>query len=147
MSGSLPEEATRRLREIVAADPDVEVAAIFGSAARGRLRAESDVDIYLRLQRGVRWSSRRELLLSAELADAVGREVHLILEDEERTSVILRLEVARHGRLLCEARPGAWVELRARAMLAYVDLEPWMARCGEGIRRALAARVEDAHAR
>jgi len=61
--------------------------------------------------------------------------------------VILRLEVARHGRLLYERRPGAWVELRARAMLAYADLEPWMRRSGEGVRRALALPHEDTHAR
>ena len=147
MNRTLPEETFVRIREVLQAAPDVEVAACFGSAARGRLTADSDVDVYVRLRRGASWSPQQELALIPELCAAAGREVDLTLEDEERTSVILRLEVARHGRLLFERRPGAWVDLRARAMLAYADLEPWMRLCGEGVRRALASRIEDAHAR
>src|SRR5262245_6499861 len=147
MGRVLSDEAFARMREVLEADPDVEVAACFGSAARERLRPDSDVDLYVRLRPGASWSPHRELSLVADLSAATRREVDLIVEDEARTSVILRLEVARHGRLLHERRSGAWVELRARAMLAYADIEPWMRRCGEGIRRMLAARVEDAHAR
>jgi predicted nucleotidyltransferase len=138
MSTTLSEEAFARMRAVLLPASDVEVAACFGSAARGRLHAGSDVDVYVRLCHGVSWSPQQELALTSELSAAVGREVDLSVEHEDRTSVILRLEVARHGRLLCERRLGAWVELRARAMLAYADIEPWMRRCGEGVRRALA---------
>jgi predicted nucleotidyltransferase len=147
MTRTLPDQAIARIRDVLQADPDVEVAALFGSAARGRLHAGSDVDVYVRLRPGAAWSPHRELSLASDLSEAAGREVDLTIEDEERTSVILRLEIARHGRLLTERRGGAWVDLRARAMLAYADLEPWMRRCGEGVRRALASRVEGAHAR
>ena len=147
MSRTLSDETFARIRAVLEADPDVEVAACFGSAASGRLRADSDVDVYVRLRPGASWSPHRELSLVSDLSAAAGREVDFTLEDEERTSVILRLEVARHGRLLYERRPGAWVEVRARAMLAYADMEPWMRRCGEGIRRALALSQEDEHAR
>jgi predicted nucleotidyltransferase len=147
MSRALSDETFARLRAVLQADTDVEVAACFGSAARGRMRTDSDVDIYVRLGPGASWSPHRELSLVSDLSAAAAREIDLTVEDEGRTSVILRLEVARHGRLIFERRPGAWVELRARAMLAYADLEPWMRRCGEGIRRALASPLEDAHAR
>lgn len=147
MDRTLSEETFARIRDVLQAAPDVEVAACFGSAARGRLRADSDVDIYLRLRRGASWAPQQDLALASELTAAAGREVDLTVEDEERTSVLLRLEVARHGRLLVERRAGAWVDLRARAMLAYADLEPWMRRCGEGVRRVLAERLEAAHAR
>jgi predicted nucleotidyltransferase len=140
MNRALPEETWSRLRATVEADPDIEVAACFGSAARERMREDSDVDIYVKLRPGVVWSPHRELELTAALSEATGREVDLTVQDEGRTSVLLRLEVARHGRLLHEARPGAWVALRAGAMLAYADIEPWMRRCGEGVRRALLAR-------
>jgi hypothetical protein len=61
------------------------------------------------------------------------------------TSTLSEETFARiHGRLLCERRHGGWVELRARAMLAYVDIEPWMRRCGEGVRRVLASRLRAA---
>jgi uncharacterized protein len=147
MNRTLPEETLARIRDVLQAASDVEVAAYFGSAARGRLRADSDMDVYVRLRHGASWLPQQELSLVAELSAAAGREVDLTLEDEERTSVILRLEVARHGRLLFERRAGAWVDLRARAMLAYADLEPWMRRCGEGIRRVLASRLEVTRAR
>jgi predicted nucleotidyltransferase len=147
MSRTLSDETIARIRDVLDADPDVEVAAMFGSAARGRLRPDSDVDIYVRLLPGVSWSLHHELSLASDLSAAARREIDLIVEDEGRTSVILRLEVARHGRLLLERRPGAWVDLRARAMLAHADLEPWMRLCGEGVRRALAARLEGAHGR
>ena len=52
--------------------------------------------------------------MASDLSAAAGREVDSTLEDEERTSVILRLEVARHGRVLCERHPGAWVDARSR---------------------------------
>jgi predicted nucleotidyltransferase len=147
MSQTLSDETIARIRAVLDADADVEVAAMFGSAARGRLRPDSDVDIYVRLRHGASWSLHRELGLASDLSAAVRREIDVTVEDEERTSVILRLEVARHGRLLTERRPGAWVDLRARAMLAYADLEPWMRLCDEGCRRALAARLEGVHAR
>ena len=147
MSRTLSDETFARLRDVLQADPDVEVAACFGSAAWGRLSADSDIDIYVKLRRGAGWSPHQELSLASELSVVAGREVDLTVEDEERTSVILRLQIARHGRLLCERRRGAWVELRARAMLAYADIEPWMRRCGEGVRRVLASRREQTHAR
>lgn len=147
MNRTLPEETFARIRDVLLAAPDVEVAACFGSAARGRLGPDSDVDIYVRLRRGAAWSGQQERALIPELSAAAGREIDLTVEDEDRTSVILRLEVARHGRLLFERRPGAWVDLRARAMVAYADLEPWMRRCGEGVRRELAERARGAHAR
>jgi predicted nucleotidyltransferase len=147
MNRTLSEETFARIRDVLQAAPDIEVAACFGSAARGRLRSDSDVDVYVQLRHGASWSPQQELSLIPELSAAAGREVDLTLEDEERTSVILRLEVARHGRLLFERRAGAWVDLRARAMLAYADLEPWMRRCGEGVRRVLASRVEGTVAR
>lgn len=146
MSQTLSDETFARLRDVLEADLDVEVAACFGSAACGRLRVDSDVDIYVKLRRGASWSPHQELALASELSAVARREVDLAVEDEERTSVILRLEVARHGRLLCERRRGAWVELRARAMLAYADIEPWMRRCGEGVRRVLASRLEETRA-
>src|ERR1700679_872504 len=133
MNRTLPDETFARIGDVLHAAPDVDVAAYFGSAARGRMRADSDVDVYVRLRRGASWSPQYERSLVLELSEAAGREVDLTVENEERTSVILRLEVARHGHLLFERRPGAWVELRARAMLVYADLEPWMRRCGTGV--------------
>jgi predicted nucleotidyltransferase len=121
----------------LAAEPDIRVAVLFGSGARGRLRPDSDVDVYLRLGPRVRWSTHRVLLLASELGAIARREVDLVIEDVDATSTILRLEVARHGVLLFERQPGAWTSLRASAFIAHADLEPWMRRCAEGVRRRI----------
>jgi predicted nucleotidyltransferase len=142
MERELSANRLAQLRELLAKEPDVEVAVLFGSAAAGRLTDESDVDIYLRLARGARWTPDRVRDLRWRLGDAVGRDVELVVEDRHATSVILRREVARRGVLIREARAGAWTGLRADAMIAYADLEPWMRRCGEGVRRAILAAEE-----
>jgi predicted nucleotidyltransferase len=128
-----PRELTERLR----AEQDVDVAVLFGSAARARLHSGSDVDVYVRLRRGARWTSHYVLALASELAGIVKREVDLVVEDLDATSVLLRMEVARHGVLLFERKPGAWTSLRASAFVAHADLEPWMRLCGEGVRRRI----------
>jgi predicted nucleotidyltransferase len=125
------------LHDVVARDEDVEVAALFGSATRDRLGPESDVDVYLRLRRGVRWSSSRENQLTRALERVVGREVDLIVEDRDTTSALLRMEVARSGRLVFERTPGAWTSLRADALVTYADLEPFMRICEAGVRRRI----------
>lgn len=140
MSSELAEATRDRLRAWFAGRGDVEVAALFGSAARGRMHPGSDIDLYIRLRRGRTWtwSEQREVVGSLEAV--AGAEVDLIVEDADRTSVILRLEVARHGVLLFEGSPGAWVTLRAEAMVAYAELEPTLRRCAEGVRRAIQGR-------
>ena len=120
----------------VLARPDVDVAALFGSAVSGRLRPDSDVDVYVRLARGTRWTARERRAVADEAARACGRDVDLVVEDPS-TSVILRREVAATGWLLHESEPGAWVDVRASAMLAYVDLEPYLRFIGDSIRESV----------
>ncbi len=123
------------LRELFARAPDVDVVALFGSAATGRMRPNSDCDLYVRLRDGAKWPLGLRLDLASEATAVCRREVDLIVEDES-TSVVLRREVASKGRPLYEARPGAWTDLRAAAVLAYMDLEPYLRRIGAAIRTA-----------
>ena len=127
-----------KLRGALAADDDIAVAAVFGSVSRGRARPESDLDIYVRLEPGVRWSAAREAVVREALERASHREVDLIVEDRDATSVILRRQVAIDGVPFLERSPGGWTSLRADAMVAYADLDPWMRRCGAGVRRRIA---------
>lgn len=142
MSPELESERLAALLAVLREDREVEVAALFGSAASGRMRAGSDVDLYLRLAPGARWTPERERERRLCFAEVLGQDVDLVVEDRDATSVILRREVARRGRLLHEAVPGAWTRLKAEAMIAYTDLEPWLRRCGEGVRRAIRRRAE-----
>jgi predicted nucleotidyltransferase len=115
----------------------VDCAVLFGSAATGRETPASDVDVYLRLAPGARWDLRERLELAAELSRLLRREIDLVVEDD-RTSVILRRQVAISGRLVYESRPGAFTDLKAAAMIAYADLEPLLRR----MRAAVLSRTE-----
>jgi predicted nucleotidyltransferase len=114
-------------------DPDVEVVALFGSAATGRLRPDSDLDLYVRLRPGKSWDLARRLSVASDVSRLLGREVDLVVEDEH-TSTILRRQVAQHGQPLWERRPGAWIDLQVAAVRAYTDLEPYLRRIGEATR-------------
>lgn len=65
--------------------------AVFGSAARGELGPESDLDILVEFQPGVTWGLEY-FSLEQELAEAVGRRVDLAtkkwLRPEVRSSIL-----------------------------------------------------------
>ena len=108
-----------RLREHLAADPEVRLAALFGSQARGEERAGSDVDVAILLAED---SSAERREVEAALARALGREVDVIhLPD---APPLLRFEIARDGILLVERDLHSWVDFRTRAMIDWWDWAP-----------------------
>lgn len=134
---ALNDDALGQLAARIALESDVEVAVVFGSAARGQLREDSDVDVYLVLRPGVSWTTAWLLGLEEELCDAVGRPVDLVVEDVESTSTLLRLQVAREGVPVHERVPGAWVRAKTRALMDYYDMEDTIDACAAGVRRRL----------
>ncbi len=62
------------------------MAALFGSAARGRLGPESDVDVYVRLRAGARWNGERRERFTRSLERIARREIDLVIEDRDGTS-------------------------------------------------------------
>lgn len=108
-----------RLREALARTPDVELAVLFGSHARGRPHRTSDVDVAVLLSNST-IDERKRLELS--LARAAQRAVDVVYLDE--ASPLLRFEIAREGTILLERKPHAWADFRARAMLDWWDWAP-----------------------
>ena len=121
------------LRVVARRYPEARLVVLCGSEARGEAVPWSDADV------GVSglpfW---RGLELGAELGAKVGREVHVV--DLDTASEALRYAVARDGVLVAEGAPDAWARFQAEAALRYFDLQPIIARCAEGARRALLAR-------
>ena len=121
------------LRAVARRYPEARLVVLFGSVARGEAVPWSDADV------GVAglpfW---RGLELGAELGAMVGREVHVI--DLDSASEALCFAVAREGILVAEGAPDAWACFQAAAALRWFDLQPIIARCAEGARRALLAR-------
>ena len=105
------------LRPALEAEPAVQLAVLFGSAARSALTRRSDLDI------GVTGISASQLsALAVTLARAAGREVDLIPLDS--APPLLRFEIARDGVLLLERSPDLWSDFRARAMVDWWDWAP-----------------------
>ena len=101
----------------LAEEPDVQLAVVFGSAARGSLHRRSDLDIGVT---GV--PSTTLAALAVTLSRIAGREVDLI--QLETAPALLRFEIARDGRVLLERRPHLWTEFQARAMVDWWDWAP-----------------------
>ena len=123
------------------AQAGVEVAILFGSAAKGRLRPDSDIDIGILPSPDRALGFDEELALAAELEQILGREVDLVRLDT--ASTLLRFE-ASQGRRLYEARPGSFADFVARALVEHEDLRPILLRCAAGMFRRLKAAHDKA---
>lgn len=129
-------ELEDRLRAALERQPEVLVAYLFGSAARGRPGPLSDVDVAVLLAEDSDRTGRR-LDLIGDLAAAAGTdEIDLVVLNDAPNELAFR--VIRDGRvLLCrDERTRVWH--RARTILEYLDLEPLRRALAEGLRRRLA---------
>ena len=102
-------------------NPQVQLAVVFGSAARGAPTGRSDLDI------GVLGVAQAGLpALAVQLARLAGREVDLVAL--ESAPPLLRFEIARDGVVLLERSPDLWSDFRARAMVDWWDWAPFARR-------------------
>ena len=109
--------APASLVQALESEPTVRLAVLFGSAARDRARADSDLDVGVL---GLSVDQRGSLQVA--LARATGRVVDLVrLED---APPLLRFEVARDGLVLVERTAHVWSDFRARAMVDWWDWAP-----------------------
>ena len=100
------------VRRVLQAGPPLRLAVLFGSFARQRARADSDLDIAI-LPRDESLSLHAELDLAAQLSLATRREVDLVRLDQ--ATMLLRWEVAKDGILLI-ADPMMILKQRGLAM-------------------------------
>jgi predicted nucleotidyltransferase len=108
------DELCRRLAPL-SADPDIDLAVLFGSVATGETRADSDVDLALLGRHPldlVRLSNVVTQLLQTDAVDVV---------DLRRASPLLQNEVVKGGRLIYERVPGAYPAFCSLAHRRYVD--------------------------
>ena len=106
------------LASALAADTDLQLAVLFGSAARAAPHRRSDLDIGVM---GLR-STARLAALAVTLARTAGREVDLI--PLETAPPLLRFEIARDGAVLLERAPHLWSDFQARAMVDWWEWAP-----------------------
>ncbi|MGI8426524.1 MAG: type VII toxin-antitoxin system MntA family adenylyltransferase antitoxin [Actinomycetota bacterium] len=125
------DDLVRALRRCPDAEPDVLVAYLFGSWARGKSGPLSDVDIAVLLNpESDPW--KRRLALLATVAQVVGSEkADVVILNE--ASVDLGYRVLRDGIVLVSkdepARIGHWV----RTVDRYLDMAPFRRTIAEGL--------------
>jgi predicted nucleotidyltransferase len=124
-------EIVDRLRNALRGREDVELALLFGSAARGEAREDSDVDV------AVLAPSVDLLALASALGETIGCEVDLTSLDERDITIPLLAEIVRDAVVLHEGKPGAHARWRAHALTTLETDGPWYRR----MRDAFVARL------
>lgn len=98
------------LREVLRTQPDVRLAVLFGSAARGREHARSDLDLLVALDAS---TPGRLAELAESLSASVDRDVQVVAARDAETSPALLADALRDGRVIVD-RDGAWPRLKRR---------------------------------
>jgi len=126
------------LRGALGALPEVRLAVLFGSRARGRAGRQSDVDLLVDLQPDTDATRRR---VQSALGRAVRGELDLVHAADGKP--LLRFEIARDGVLILEREPGAWTDFKTRAMLDWWDWAPYARRINAAAVKRLREAVRD----
>jgi predicted nucleotidyltransferase len=117
------------------AGPRLDLAIMFGSAARGTMHEGSDVDIGI-LPADPDLPLAAELDLQASLEQVCGRPVDLVRLD--RAPTLVKWQVARDARVLIESGPFQAARFLASAASEYLDFEPSFTQAAALFRRRLA---------
>jgi len=99
----------------------VEAAYLLGSAAAGRMRADSDVDVAILPSRSVGISVEQRLALTAELARLFGRPVDLGVLST--ANVVYAKEAVVNGRILFERSHHVTARFAMLALSMYASLQ------------------------
>lgn len=130
-----------RLRRCAASIPEVRLAVLFGSTARGQATRRSDVDIGVSIEPDTPAVRRR---VAVELDRAAGRSVDVVFLEE--APPLLRFEISKDGVLLFQNEDHLWTDFKARAMVDWWDWRPIAKRIEEAAIRRLREKVEHGQA-
>lgn len=134
-------ELVERLRQRIASLPEVKLAILFGSNARGTAGPRSDVDLGLVLEPNTQ-STR--LNIEAELGRAAGRSLDVIYLD--KAPPLLRFEISKDGMVLAEREEGLWSRFKARAMVDWWEWAPYSRLFAKSAVRRLREKVRHGQA-
>ena len=116
MGKDIPQSVT----ETLAAHPEILLGFIFGSAASGTMREDSDVDVAVLASEPLSVMLRLELI--AKLSLAVGREVDVV-DLHSAYGTILR-QVLTKGKIVLKRSDASHAMLIKRMLFDQADMEP-----------------------
>lgn len=137
MSGPVFERLRTRGAQVLA-DHRVVFAYLFGSHARHKAHAGSDIDVAVYLDEEVTPSSYLDvrLALAADLADLLETDtIDVVILNE--APVALAYRVVREGEVVFCREDGARIEHWATVVDRYIDMEPMRKTLAEGTRHRL----------
>lgn len=118
------EAISRKLSASLARRSEIRVTLLFGSAARGRLRSSSDVDVAVASDHPLTLEARIDLANS--LAIELGREVDII--DLKAVSGTILREALTKGHIIKKADPELLAELMRKLWYSQADMMPYVQR-------------------
>ena len=98
------------LRDALRTEPNVRLAVLFGSAARGEALEHSDLDLVVSMENP---TARRVAGVTARLEARLGRDVQLVRGEDAEMAPLLARDVLGDGRVLTD-RDDQWAEVRKR---------------------------------
>lgn len=121
----MPDEHSE-VKDYIRAQRDIVVVYLFGSVARGRAIAQSDLDIAVLLADGLDPEATvdRQIHLTSDLSRFSDREVQVTILN--RASPMLAYQVVRDGQLLFERSQHERVAFEVNAMKRYFDVKPML---------------------
>ena len=122
------------MARVMDADPRIAYSLVFGSAARGQARADSDLDVAVGLDSGVEFDALTVGRLVSDLERTSLRTVDLVFMHEAPPALAYR--AFRDGVVVSVRDRSALVERRVRAVLDYLDYRPFEAAFVRGVLQA-----------
>ena len=95
----------------------IAAAYLFGSTATGRNRRGSDIDLAIIAKEAI--LPRERIRLETELSNLCRRDVHLVVFGQ--AAPLLRHQILKYGRLICENDSGERVRQEVLARAEYFD--------------------------
>jgi uncharacterized protein len=130
-------DPVRALALAIADEPDVQLAVLFGSAARGEAHRGSDLDLAVVGPTG----PARLSALAVTLSRKTGRTVDVA--SLEAAPPLLRFEIARTGEVLLERGAHLWSDVKAHAFIDWWDWAPYARRFAEAAANRLHPMNDD----
>jgi predicted nucleotidyltransferase len=132
-----PSEIARQVQPVLAQRIEISAAYLFGSAAKGRMQPDSDIDIALLLDRQPQALTRKALLdsLLPVLGRILRREVHLLFLNN--ASYLTRAQVFNHGELLYVRDRQELVRFRMISTAMLADFMPCLRMTQQGLEKRL----------